>query len=103
MRQNEIIRLKRSDIDFGRNLIELRDTKNGEARLIPLTKTTLREINSFYYSNDVEFPVSRSGLQQAFKKIVKHIGLNDLRFHDLRHEAISSLFEQGLSMPEFSS
>ena len=26
--------------------------------------------------------------------------VNDLRFHDLRHEAISSFFEKGLSVPE---
>ena len=26
--------------------------------------------------------------------------LGDLRFHDLRHEAISRFFEMGLSMPE---
>ena len=28
------------------------------------------------------------------------MGLEDLHFHDLRHEAISRLFEKGLSIPE---
>jgi len=26
--------------------------------------------------------------------------MHDLRFHDLRHEAISAFFEQGLTVPE---
>jgi integrase len=31
---------------------------------------------------------------------VKRAGLVNLRFHDLRHEAISRFFEKGLSVPE---
>lgn len=30
----------------------------------------------------------------------KRAGIPDLRFHDLRHEAVSRLFEAGLSVPE---
>jgi integrase len=36
----------------------------------------------------------------AWKRVVKRAGLVDLRFHDLRHEAISSFFEKRLSVPE---
>lgn len=100
MRQSEIIRLRRSDIDFERGLIELRDTKNGEPRLVPLTQSILRELRSFYFSDEVVFPVTRSGLQNAFRKILRRFDIENLRFHDLRHEAISTFFEQGLSMPE---
>ena len=100
MRQSEIIRLRRSDIDFERCLIELRDTKNGEPRLVPLTQSAMRELRSFYHSDDVVFPVTRSGLQNAFRKTLRRLDIVNLRFHDLRHEAISGFFEQGLSMPE---
>ena len=31
---------------------------------------------------------------------MKRAGIKDLRFHDLRHEAVSRLFEMGLSVPE---
>ena len=100
MRQSEIIRLRRSDIDFERSLIELRDTKNGDPRLVPLTQSVLRELKSFYHSDEVVFPVTRSGLQNAFRKTLRRFDIENLRFHDLRHEAISTFFEQGLSMPE---
>ncbi|MCH1515132.1 MAG: site-specific integrase [Alphaproteobacteria bacterium] len=100
MRQSEIIGLRKSDIDFERSLIELRDTKNGEPRLVPLTQSVLRELRRFYYSDEVVFPVTRSGLQNAFRKTLRRLDIKNLRFHDLRHEAISAFFEQGLSMPE---
>ena len=32
--------------------------------------------------------------------MIKNTGIVDLRFHDLRHEAISRFFEMGLSVPE---
>ena len=34
--------------------------------------------------------------------MIKRAGVDDLRFHDLRHEAISHFFELGLSVPEVS-
>ena len=32
--------------------------------------------------------------------MLKRTEINDLHFHDLRHEAISRFFEKGLSVPE---
>jgi integrase len=32
--------------------------------------------------------------------LTKRAGIGDLHFHDLRHEAISGLFERGLTVPE---
>jgi len=34
------------------------------------------------------------------QRLKRSQGIYDLRFHDLRHEAISRLFERGLSLPE---
>ena len=36
----------------------------------------------------------------AWKRLVKRAGLVNLRFHDLRHEAIGRFFEKGLNVPE---
>lgn len=48
----------------------------------------------------VIFPVSANALQLAWQRLKKRQGMPNLRFHDLRHEAISRLFERGLSLPE---
>ena len=36
-------------------------------------------------------------------RLIKISGLNDLHFHDLRHEAISRFIERGLTIPEAAS
>lgn len=38
--------------------------------------------------------------QIRWERLRKRVGLNELHFHDLRHEAISRFFELGLSLPE---
>jgi len=44
-----------------------------------------------------------SSLQNAWKRLIKRSGLNDLHFHDLRHEAISRFIKKGLAIPEAAS
>ena len=43
-----------------------------------------------------------SGFEASWQRVVKKSNLVDFRFHDLRHEATSRLFEKGLSMMEVS-
>lgn len=61
---------------------------------------TLEELkgNSIYV-----LPVKPDTLKQSWRRLVKRTGINDLRFHDLRHEAISRLLEVGLTIPEAAS
>ena len=46
------------------------------------------------------FPVTANGFGLAWGRRRGRAGLSDLRFHDLRHEAISRVFELGLNIPE---
>jgi len=41
-----------------------------------------------------------NALRLAWGRTTKRAGIEDLHFHDLRHEAISRFFEAGLSIPE---
>jgi integrase len=49
------------------------------------------------------FDLSPNAVRLAFGRIRQRSGLLGVRFHDLRHEAISRLFERGLTMPEVAS
>ena len=42
-------------------------------------------------------------ISQAFRRVCELASIKDLRFHDLRHEATSRLFECGLDLMEVSS
>lgn len=46
------------------------------------------------------FPFAASAVSQSFRQIRASLGIKDLRFHDLRHEGISRLFEYGFDIPE---
>ena len=44
--------------------------------------------------------MSSNAARLAWEKLKRRADVDDLRFHDLRHEAISRFFELGLSVPE---
>lgn len=46
------------------------------------------------------FPHVENTVGQSFAHACKDVGANDLHFHDLRHDAISLLFEAGYTIPE---
>lgn len=46
------------------------------------------------------FPISANAVRLSWQRLKQKAGLNDLRFHDMRHEAVSRFFEAGLSLPE---
>ena len=98
MRRSEILKLKWTDCKNG--LACLKDTKNGDERTIPLTKKAKSTLDNMERKHLNVFPISTQCLKSAWRRVVDKSKVNDLRFHDLRHEAISSFFEKGLSAPE---
>ena len=103
MRLGEIASLRWTSINFEHASLLLKDTKNGSNRHVILSKRALQCLENHPAKNDRVFSLTRSGIQQAFRKAARQAGITDLRFHDLRHEAISSLFEKGLTLPEVQS
>jgi integrase len=49
------------------------------------------------------FPYSTDAISAAFTRACKILGIEDLRFHDLRHEGISRLFEMGRTIPQVAA
>jgi integrase len=46
------------------------------------------------------FPVTPNAVRLAWERLRRRAGLEDLRLHDLRHEAVSRFFDYGLTVPE---
>ena len=104
MRRGEILSLKWKDVDLNKRVARLRDTKNGEGRSVPLTLKATCLLQALPRSIDGRvFPISAEALKLAFGRAVKRAGINDLHFHDLRHEAVSRLFEKGLNVMEVAT
>lgn len=49
------------------------------------------------------FPVSADAISAAFTRACKLLGIEDLHFHDLRHEGASRLFEMGWTIPQVAT
>lgn len=99
MRRGEILRMKWRHVSMGQGTAYLPTTKNGSSRTVPLPDAALKVLKDMKpYGEDV-FPVNDSALRWAFNR-ARTGAMADLRFHDLRHEAVSRLFEMGLAPTE---
>ena len=76
------------------------DTKNGSSRTVPLSPKALAVIDNLNKNQAKLFPTSDNAIRLSWDKLKKRANLEGLRFHDLRHEAISRFFEKGLSIAE---
>lgn len=103
MRRSEILNLRLSDVDLEMQIAQLHDTKNGTPRSVPLTpKAKAIAERHLQDTQDLLFDISANAIQQAWQRILRKTGIQNLRFHDLRHEAISRFFEMGMSIAEVS-
>jgi len=96
MRREEISRLTWDNVDMERRSAHLPKTKNGEARTVPLSPDALevlREVLAEEGNNGWVFYMSPDAITQAMERARNLAGITGLTFHDLRHEAISRLFE----------
>lgn len=105
MRQGEILALRWENVNKGRRLAMLPETKNGDSRAVPLTSEALAVLAAMPRAiKGVVFPVERMTLYHAFNAAVKRADIADFTFHDLRHEALTRLAERGdLSVIELAS
>lgn len=103
MRRGEINNLRWSQINLDKRTAHLPDTKNGDPRTVPLSTRAVELLKQVECSGDVLFPVNGDSIGKAFKRVTGRAGIKDLRFHDLRHEATSRLFERGLQLMEVAA
>lgn len=111
MRRSEIAELRWRFIDLEKRVAHLPDTKNGNARDVPLSTKAVTLLSHLKecskQTDDKVFDMRADAITRAFDRAVKRAReryeqansqcddtfLRDLRFHDLRHEATSRLAE----------
>lgn len=104
MRQGEIAKLRWENIDLEARTALLPMTKNGTARKVPLSKKALEALTWCPPPHKGRvFKLTQSAMKYAFCRVREQCGLGTLRFHDLRHEAASRLFEKGLNVIEVAT
>ncbi|MBU2804996.1 site-specific integrase [Acidithiobacillus ferridurans] len=98
MRQGEIIGMTWAMVDMKRRVVHLPDSKNGVARDVPLSSVAEQVLTALPRRIDGKvWTYTQDGMRASWRRALKHAGIEGLRFHDLRHEATSRLFEKGLN------
>jgi integrase len=101
-RRSELIRLRWKDVDFKTRTVRFANTKNGDSRSVPMTDTLGDLIQGFARPLDPETPVFPEReplvLTRGFTRLIRRLGLKDLTFHDLRHDAASTLAMAGVPL-----
>lgn len=105
-RQGEVVRIRWDDLEPGRVLV--RDMKHpGGARgnhvWCQLTPEAEAIALGMPRVDERIFPYSVDAVQAAWTRACQVVGISDLRFHDLRHEGISRLFEMGWTIPQVAA
>ena len=98
MRRSEILRLSRESVR-NEKWVHLTESKNGKSRFVPISKSAFAAIETLLKG---KAPAPDS-VTQAFARACKQASVDGVHFHDLRHEAVSRLFEQNRTIPEVAS
>ena len=105
-RQEEITRIKWEDYDVDRVWIrDMKDParKKGNDILCNLPPEAVAIIESMPRAAREIFPFSTDAISAAFTRACQFLEIEDLHFHDLRHEGISRLFEMGRTIPQVAT
>lgn len=109
MRRAEICRILWTDVDAERRLVLIRDRKHpkrtkGNHQLVALIDRTGFDawaiLNRQPKVDDRIFSLTPESVSDAFAAACRAAGIDDLHFHDLRHEGTSRLFESGMTIEQ---
>lgn len=117
MRAGEIKGLSRRQVNLEKRTVHLTETKNGSSHTVPLTREAVavfrlalanpvRPIDTdlIFFGEPGRDKVRRPyEFRPAWHRTLKQAGIQGLRFHDLRHEAVSCLVEAGLGDQEVAA
>ncbi len=108
-RKGELLNLRWNDIDFERRRMIFQQTKNGDRRRALLGEYALELLKKYHQNVGENHPYvfpSKYGtpmrVDRDFRVLLKQVGIEDFRFHDLRHSAASYLAMNGASITDIA-
>ena len=101
-RINEILNIKVNDIDFSNSNINLPHTKTGDNHKLRMSENLKSEMRKYLKGHKHEYLFCKgdgtpyNDIRKSFKSALKDAGIEDFRFHDLRHTYASQLTMMGV-------
>lgn len=114
VRQGELLRLDWADVDTARQTLRIRITKNDEPRTVYLPSPAVealkglrsgkvRALSGAIFSLEDGTRLKKSTLEARWKLVRAKAGLEDFRWHDLRHSCASFLAQQGATLMQIGA
>ena len=104
MRRCELLSLEWKDVHDAQGWLHLEETKNGSPRDVPLSTKAKGILHDLPREMTGQvFPIHFEALKGLWSRAVKRAEIENLHFHDLRHEATSRFFEKGLNIMEVAA
>ncbi|AIO23820.1 tyrosine-type recombinase/integrase [Burkholderia cepacia] len=105
-RQEEITRIRIEDFEGDRQLV--RDMKHpgqkkGNDTWCDVPPEAARIVEALRPASGPIFPYNHRSISDSFTDACAFLGIEDLKFHDLRHEGASRLFEMGWNIPHVAA
>lgn len=105
MRIGEVCKILWEDLDETNKTVVVRDRKDprkkaGNHMLVPLLGESFDIVLRQPRKGDQIFPYNARSVTAGFQRVRNELGIEDLRYHDLRREGASRLFEKGYSIEE---
>lgn len=103
MRIGEVCRIRWDDIDEKQKAVLVRDRKDprkkdGNHMMVPLLGDAWVIVQRQPKKSELIFPYMAKSVTAGFQRVRTALGIEDLRYHDLRCEGASRLFEAGFSL-----
>lgn len=105
LRKSELLAREWRDIDWDREEIRIKETKNGRPHYLPLSSAALQVLKQIprQQGSPYIFPGAIAGchminIDKAWRRIRKAAGVEDVRLHDLRRTVGSWLAQGGNSL-----
>lgn len=105
MRIGEVCRIQWEDVDMEQKAVLVRDRKDprkkaGNHMLVPLLGESWEILQKQPKISERVFPFNSRSVTQTYRQVRDKLGIEDLRYHDLRREGASRLFESGFTIEE---
>ncbi|QPO09957.1 Phage integrase family protein [Sulfitobacter pontiacus] len=107
-RQEEITRVAWKGLDQTHNRVFIKDMKHpgdkvGNDVWYDLPAPAINIAMAMPRKKPLVFPYHSDTISAAFTRACKVLEIEDLRFHDLRHEGVTRLFETGETIPQVAA
>jgi integrase len=107
-RRGELERLRWGDVNYEGEVADVRHTKNGEPKRLPLTPAVIEELRRHEGPPAALIFASRRrpdrayNIDPAWARALRAAGVRNFRFHDLRHSCASYLAQDGATLLEIA-